>query len=176
MPFNVNVLARTSATHGRGIFATARIPKGTTIWRFAASVDCPKSQTGEMVNSVYTRAELEELATQEPEKIKEVLWGGYLHDPTEQFIHLVDGGQFTNHSDNPNCGGEWSDDPRDEVSIAIRDIEEGEEITDDYSVFQDMSCEWLASLFAKHTPERAAFEENCVSKKPKGYITPVESD
>ena len=62
------------------------------------------------------------------------------------------------------------------MSIAIRDIEEGEEITDDYSVFQDMSCEWLASLFAAHTPERAAFEDNFVAKKPKGYITPVESD
>eukprot|EP01044_Picomonas_judraskeda_P005640 COSAG03_NODE_539_length_7083_cov_4.852377_3_plen_184_part_00 len=176
MPFNVSVLARTSAKHGRGLFATARIPKGTPIWRFAAAADCPTSQTGEMVNSVYTRTQLEELAKQDPEKIKEVLWGGYLHDPTEQFIHLVDGGQFTNHSDEPNCGGEWADDPKDEVSIAIRDIEEGEEITDDYSVFQDMSCEWLASLFAAHTPERAAFEDNFVAKKPKGYITPVESD
>ena len=129
MPFNVSVLARTSAKHGRGLFATARIPKGTPIWRFAAAADCPKSQTGEMVNSVYTRTQLEELAKQDPEKIKEVLWGGYLHDPTDQFIHLVDGGQFTNHSDEPNCGGEWAEDPKDEVSIAIRDIEEGEEIT-----------------------------------------------
>ena len=57
--------------------------------------------------------------------------------------------------------------------MAIRDIEEGEEITDDYGVFQDMSCEWLADLFQEHTPERAAFENDFVAKKPKGYVTPV---
>ena len=58
--------------------------------------------------------------------------------------------------------------------MAIRDIEEGEEITDDYGVFQDMTCEWLAALFKQHTPERATFEEEFVPKKPKGYVTPVE--
>lgn len=104
MPFNINILARTSAKHGRGLFATARIPKGTPIWRFTAAVDTPLSQTGEMVNVVYTRATLEALAVAEPEKIKDVLWGGYLHDPSDQFIHLNDGGQYTNHSDEPNCG------------------------------------------------------------------------
>jgi hypothetical protein len=176
MPFNPNVLARSSVKHGRGLFATGRIPKGTPIWRFAATADCPKSQTGEMVNYVYSRAELEDLAVKDPVKIKEVLWGGYLHDPSDQFIHLVDGGQFTNHSDSPNCGGDWAADPKDEVSVAIRDIEEGEEITDDYSVFQDMSCEWLVALLAEHSPERAAFEEEFVTKKPKGYVTPVEAE
>ena len=52
MPFNIGVIARTSAKHGRGLFATARIPKGTPIWRFTAAADTPLSQTGEMVNVV----------------------------------------------------------------------------------------------------------------------------
>lgn len=82
MPFNVNIEARESVKHGRGLFATAFIAKGTPIWRFAESADCPKSQTGEKDNHVYTRAELEKLAAEDPEKIKDVLWGGYLHDPS----------------------------------------------------------------------------------------------
>jgi|EP01047_Picozoa_sp_COSAG01_P087819 hypothetical protein len=44
------------------------------------------------------------------------------------------------------------------------------------AVFQDMSCEWLAAIMKAHSPERAAFEEGFVSKKPKGYFTPVGAE
>ena len=92
-----------------------------------------------------------DLAVKDPVKIKEVLWGGYLHDPSDQFIHLVDGGQFTNHSDSPNCGGDWAADPKDEVSVAIRDIEEGEEITDDYG----LTAEQVYARARRRTSRRA---------------------
>lgn len=170
MPFNPNIEARTSETHGRGLFATARIPAGTAVWRFAAAEDTPNSLTGEMTNTVYTQAQLEELAIKEPDNIEDVLWGGYIHDPTGEFIRLKDGGQFTNHSETPNCGGAWSDTPLGEFSIAVRDIEAGEEITDDYGTYQDMAREWLVALFKKYTPARAKFESECVAEKPKGFI------
>ena len=143
---------------GQGLFAKQRIQEEDTIGYY----------TGEVIT---------EKAFHDPDRP----FSAYVLWVSRQHIIIGEGPlsnytRYINHSDEPNCGGEWADDPKDEVSIAIRDIEEGEEITDDYSVFQDMSCEWLASLFAAHTPERAAFEDNFVAKKPKGYITPVESD
>ena len=82
MPFNVNIEARESGKHGMGLFATADIKKGTVIWNFTKTAECPKSQTGQSENLVYTQQELEALAKSDPAGIKDILWGGYMHDPT----------------------------------------------------------------------------------------------
>jgi hypothetical protein len=48
---------------------------------------------GDFENKIYTQAQLEELcATREQEYVAGVLWGGYMHDPAQVFIQLVDGG------------------------------------------------------------------------------------
>ena len=54
MPFNPSVQARESEKHGRGLFATADIPKGSPIWQFTESKECPKTQTGDSANKVPT--------------------------------------------------------------------------------------------------------------------------
>ena len=177
MPFPAPIEIRTSTTHGRGLFATAPIKKGTPIWVFQGPGKILTGLTGEEArNKVLTPGELEEIGRKDPEKIKEILWGGYLHVPTNNFIVLVDGGQFTNHSNNPNCGGQWADTPQGESSVAIRDIAAGEEITDDYGVFGETRAEsaWLTALFKKHTPEREEFERQHVTVRPKNYFTPIE--
>ena len=40
----------------------------------------------------------------------------------DRFCHLRDGGQFTNHSDDPNCGGDWTDSIETECAFTIKDI------------------------------------------------------
>ena len=80
---------------------------------------------------------LRALGQDHPERLKEILWGGYLHDPTGVYIEVVDGGQFTNHSNDPNCGGGWGTTPVEDFSIAVRDIAAGDEILEDYGVLDD---------------------------------------
>ena len=103
-----------------------------------------------------------------------ILWGGYLHDPSDCFIELRDGSQFTNHANTPNVGGGWFDSACDEVSIACRDIPAGEEIVDDYSVFQDMQSSWLSRLMTDLVPERAAFERSVLQTRPKGFYVSID--
>jgi len=178
MPFPAPIEVRTSKTHGRGLFATAPIKKGSPIWVFQGPGKILTGLTGEeSKNKIFTSAQLEEFGRKDPAKIGELLWGGYLHVPSNNFIVLVDGGQFTNHSNDPNCGGDWAKTPQGEVSVAIRDIAAGEEITDDYGVFGETRAEssWLTALFKKYTPEREEFERAHVKERPKHYFTPVEA-
>ena len=51
MPFNVNIEDRVSPLHGRGLYATVDIPRGTKVWSFLKCPECPKSQTGESQNA-----------------------------------------------------------------------------------------------------------------------------
>lgn len=67
------------------------------------------------------------------ERVLAVFWGGYAHEPSETWIELRDGGNFTNHSDDKwNCGSGFTDSPWDEEHFAKKDIKAGDEILDDY--------------------------------------------
>jgi SET domain-containing protein len=57
---------------------------------------------------------------------EQVLYYAYFDVPTKTFVLSGDDDRFTNHSDNPNtkCQGD--------CTFAVRDIQEGEEITNDY--------------------------------------------
>jgi hypothetical protein len=176
MPFPAPVKIGSSETSGgRGLFATAAIAKGDVIWRFQGDGVILTGLTGEAAqNRTWTFAELQALEQDHPERLKEILWGGYLHDPTGVLIEPVDGAQFTNHSSDPNCGGDWGATPVEDFSIAVRDIAAGDEILDDYGVYRDMEQPWLKDLLVRHCAEGAIFEAERVQSKPVGYFTPVQ--
>ncbi len=176
MPFPASVKIGSSETSGgRGLFATAAIAKGDVIWRFQGDGEILTGLTGEAAqNRIWTFAELQALEQDHPERLKEILWGGFLSEPMGVLIEVVDGGQFTNHSNDPNCGGYGATTPMEDFSIAVRDIAAGDEILEDYGVYRDMEQPWLKDLLARHCPEGATFEAERVQSRPMGYFTPVQ--
>lgn len=105
-----------SKIHGVGLTTTHFIPKGTVIWMHDDSID-----------RIYYHKSLVAL----PIRVREIIslygWreGNYV-------IFPGDNARFTNHSPDPNCGPGTN-----ETSVALRDIQPGEELTEDYSSFDD---------------------------------------
>jgi hypothetical protein len=58
---------------------------------------------------------------------------GYINDDTNELVVAVDDSRFVNHSDDPNSISN-PDDPNNQA-MAARDIEPGEEITEDYRTY-----------------------------------------
>jgi SET domain-containing protein len=113
-----------SAIHGMGLFAAEPIPKGTVIWRFDHRID-----------HLLNRESVESL----PEVAREhvLRYCGLLENG--KYLQTGDHDRFINHSAEPNTISR----PFLEDLTAARDIAEGEEITEDYRVF-DFSEERLA--------------------------------
>jgi len=96
---------------GRGLFATKRIPRGTITW------------TIDQLDRVYSAAEIETY----PPLYQEILMKYSFRNKLGEFVFCWDNGRFINHSFDSNCCLTPYD-----FEISIRDIEEGEELTDDY--------------------------------------------
>lgn len=180
MPFFVPLEIKTSPLGGNGLFALQDIPKGTKYWAFKAKEGeeavALKNTVGapleaEKGNAVLVEADMEKLSDDEA---RSIFWKGYAHEPAQVWIKLEDGAQFTNHSTQPNSGGDWLDEPSEEFAITIRDIKAGEEICDDYGTFHGEKVPWIAKLMEKLSPDRYAFEKNVVKPLGKGEFHGVQ--
>ena len=110
---------------GLGVVVTARIPKGTITWAM------------DPLDRRIRRAELAKV----PQQLSSVVWRYTWLDVDGSRILCWDHGRYLNHSCDPNCGGT---DLRFEV--ALRDIEPGEQLTNDYRTLrlepeEDMACD-----------------------------------
>lgn len=105
-----------SKIHGFGLIAHEFIPKGTVVWKLVPGFDV-----------IISEDELRELP---PAAQEQVLHYGFFHPDLEQHVLCADDDRFTNHSDTANMKF-YGD-----RSIAIRDIYEGEEITDNYTEYE----------------------------------------
>jgi SET domain-containing protein len=103
---------------GIGLFADQFISKGTPVWKFVAGFDQIKKE-----------AELSELSEVAKAQFLNYI---YHNKKTGDYILCFDDARFFNHSDDPNCVSGEDDDVPD---IAVRDIQPGEEMTNDYRVF-----------------------------------------
>lgn len=113
-----------SSIHGTGLFAGEFITQGTVIWRFNPLID-----------HLLDKAEVEAL----PEIAKKHIqrYCGLLENG--QYLQTGDNDRYINHSEEPNTvSSQFIGD-----LIAARNIQSGEEITEDYQVF-DFSEERLA--------------------------------
>jgi hypothetical protein len=96
---------------GYGVFATQFIPKGTFIWVF------------DPLDQVIAQATMNRM----PPTLQQALDKySYLNGRGDRIL-CWDHSRFINHSCNPTSLA-----PGFDLEIAVRDIEEGEEITDDY--------------------------------------------
>ncbi len=115
----VNTKLGTSKISGVGLFATEFIPKGTIIWKFDPFLD--------------KRITNEEFDVQ-PLIVKKFL-STYCFAFNDALYLCVDNARFFNHSKTPNCFSDEMSETHLGYTKALRDIEVGEELTDDYAGF-----------------------------------------
>jgi len=109
-----------SSINGIGLFADQFISKGTPTWKFQKGFDLEVDKNN-----------LEKLS--EPAR-KQFLKYAYLDIKTDKYVLCFDDARFFNHADDANTVGFVSE-SGDEVDVATRDIERGEELTCNYREF-----------------------------------------
>ena len=123
----IKTKVKESNIHGLGLFADEFIPKGTEIWRFTPGFDLK-----------FTREQI--LAFPESLQIYFSKYSWRSHK-SKLYCFSSDDGKFFNHSDNPNVLSEYRNNEEEVVTVAIRDIQVGEEILDNYNSFEDQPSE-----------------------------------
>ena len=132
----VQVEVRTSPIDGKGVFVLENVPKGTIVWKF----DPLHDQT--MSKEAFTAAD---------QMLKEELLRiAYLSKNTDRWIFPPenDPARYTNHSTKNNLSVLFDESISDEpLFIANRDIQSGEELTNNYTEFDEYVSEvpedWL---------------------------------
>lgn len=115
-----------SAIHGLGLFAAQAIPRGTRIWEFAPGFDLELSE--------------EELQTLSEPCRAQVLAYAYYNAARLRYILCSDDARFVNHSQSPNTlSVGFGERDIEGMTIAARDIAPGEELTEDYGAFEEIS-------------------------------------
>lgn len=123
----VKTKAKQSPIHGLGLFADEPIPQGTVIWRFTPGFD-----------QRFTREQI--LAF--PDLLQIYLYTySWRSKKSKLYCFASDNGKYFNHSEEPNCFSEYRADEEEVVVITRRDIEAGEELTDNYNSFEDEKSE-----------------------------------
>lgn len=119
----VKTKVKESKIHGLGLFADQFIPKGTEIWRFTPGFD-----------QRFTREQI--LAF--PEVLQIYIYKySWRSKKSKLYCFSSDDGKFFNHSDEPNVLSEYRDNEEEVVTVAVKDIQVGEEILDNYNSFED---------------------------------------
>ncbi len=127
-----------SPIHGVGLFADQFIPKGTEVWRFTHGFD-----------QKFTREQILSF----PELVQIYLYKySWKSKKTGLYCFSSDNGKYFNHSENPNVLSSYENGEDEVITRAIRDIQIGEEILDDYSSFENVNetDNVLEEICAKH--------------------------
>jgi hypothetical protein len=106
-----------SGIHGTGLFAGEAIPKGTVLWGFDSPID-----------QRFTPADVKPMSP-----AMKTFLARYAYCERGTLVLCGDHARFMNHSPEPNCGN----DPERRYTLALRDIQEGEELTDNYATMED---------------------------------------
>lgn len=109
-----------SGIHGVGLFAAEFIPKDTVIWKFNRLIDLRCSEQ-----------EIADLPAASREQIQKY---SYREKHSGLYVLCGDDARFFNHSEKPNCLDYYHSEEQD-LTVALRDILEGEELTCDYALF-----------------------------------------
>ena len=148
MGWKVDVHFKQSNVHGIGVFATHRIAAGTPIWQVDATMRFADRRT---------------LPALAPEELTFALLAGYLHRPSGRFVWYEDGMQFMNHGTGlaANVGlDHWPQRLLDDRMTALRDIEHGEELREDYAFCLDGGLapdHWMRPLYLTHAGDSRLF-------------------
>ncbi len=118
----VKTKIKNSEIEGLGLFADQFIPKGSVIWKYDPSFDI-----------YFDPKEVEKMS--EPQKDL-IIHFAYLSKKSGKYVYSIDNTRFTNHSNKPNTVEDENvcSDDLEICTIAVKDIQIGEEITIDYRV------------------------------------------
>jgi hypothetical protein len=136
-----------SRIHGMGVFALEPIPQGTKVWT---------------VDPAMKFADCRQLSALPPDDLRFALHGGYLHFPSQRFVYYKDGMEYVNHAEGAaaNIGiREWTPLMEDNCT-ALRDIDVGEELLEDYTFWSIMNLHrghWLIKLYREFCPDHYSF-------------------
>lgn len=108
-----------SPIQGIGVFAAEKITKGTPVWKFLKGFDLELPGTA-------VRALVSPMR-------ETILKYAYRIPGTDTYVLPADDARFMNHSDHPAVGVVDDDGP----DVAARDIAPGEELTIDYTTFDE---------------------------------------
>jgi SET domain-containing protein len=125
-----------SGIHGSGLFAVNFIPRGTPVWTFQPGFDHDFSP--------------EQFAALPPLAQAHTRWFCFLSKSDGHIILSGDHACFINHSPAPNTGAPPDAKPP-IVTVALRDIAAGEEITCNYFDY-DADTPWKLGLVPKEAP------------------------
>jgi SET domain-containing protein len=134
-----------SGIHGVGLFADQFIPAGTIVWKFNPLIDIR-----------FPGEEFSSLSEEAREQIRKY---SYRERSSGLYVLCGDDARFFNHSPEPNCI-DICDGDNGDITKAIADIERGEELTCDYSLFDldliegrySLPCSRPAPPVHKHIP------------------------
>lgn len=118
----VRTKIKESKIHGIGLFANQFIPKGTEIWKFTSGFD-----------QKFTREQILSFPDLLQIYIYKYCWRS---KKSGLYCLASDNGRYFNHSNNPNSLSEYRDNEEEVVTVAVLDIQIGEEILDNYSSFE----------------------------------------
>lgn len=123
--FRTEVKVATDPRMGLGLFAAEFIPKDSVVWKFVEGVDVQISLK-----------EVEQMSVAQQEYFDKYGWieGDY-------YYSSCDNTNFINHSYNPNL------DNTQDVTIALKDIEAGEELFTNYAEFDNCFDEYKDMLY-----------------------------
>ena len=105
-----------SKIDGIGLFTDQFISKGTVVWEYDPNID-----------RLLSEEEIGKLARPIRERFHNY---AFFDRKYNKYMFCGDDGRFFNHSGMPNC-----DDGKDDVTVALHNIAEGEELTVDYRSF-----------------------------------------
>ena len=123
----IPVEIRESKIEGKGVFATDAIANGTIVWKFVSGYDMTMSIDDALSASDEVRAMLEKVA--------------YISKTTKRYVYPPENdiALYTNHSDKNNLSVMYDEVISEEpFFVANRNIEKGEEITNNYYEFDEV--------------------------------------
>ena len=138
--FVVPYEVRESGIAGRGIFATRAIARGALIWRYDVGTSVLEHDEPSLRRRLKGRPKADVIDLLEHIYV----WDGLA-------IEIVDDAKIWNHAASPNTGNhpdEAAGEGDGKSSYALRDIESGEELTDDYALHHDLP--WFETLCVEH--------------------------
>ena len=119
----IKTTIKESNIHGIGLFADEFIPKGTKIWEFTPNFDLK-----------YPKEEINQLPKAVQEYMEMYAW---LSKKSGKYCFSSDNGKYFNHSKQNNVQSYYFDEHEEVITYALRDIEKGEELLDDYGSFEE---------------------------------------
>lgn len=112
----VKTKLKSSEISGIGLFADEPIKKGAIVWKFNQTIDL-----------LFSDSDIKKLSNSAKEQF---LNYAFLDKYHKQYMLCGDDARFFNHSKQNNCNDGLND-----ITIAVRDIEVGEELTVNYLEF-----------------------------------------